>query len=83
MVATLCIAFNKYDVCSLYNYTFKIALVSLSGYIFSLFTKDEMLASGSGKEIDEGFHIGRQNDLNQNYQEETEKLRSTSSGGKL
>ena len=42
-----------------------------------------MLASGSGKEIDEGFHIGRQNDLNQNYQEETEKLRSTSSGGKM
>ena len=40
-----------------------------------------MLASGSGKEIDEGFRIGRQNDLNQNYQEETEKLRSTSSGG--
>ena len=42
-----------------------------------------MLASGSGKEIDEGFRIGRQNDLNQNYQEETKKLRSTSSGGKL
>ena len=50
---------------------------------FFLFTKDEMLVSGSGKEIDEGFRIGRQNDLNQNYQEETEKLRSTSSGGKL
>lgn len=61
----------------------KLLWFPLSGYIFSLFTKDEMLASGSGKEIDEGFRIGRQNDLNQNYQEETEKLRSTSSGGKL
>lgn len=56
----------------------KLLWFPLSGYIFSLFTKDEMLASGSGKEIDEGFRIGRQN-----YQEETEKLRSTSSGGKL
>ena len=42
----------------------KLLWFPLSGYIFSLFTKDEMLASGSGKEIDEGFRIGRQKDLN-------------------
>lgn len=65
MVATLCIAFNKYDVCSLYIIILlKLLWFPLSGYIFSLFTKDEMLASGSGKEIDEGFRIGRQKDLN-------------------
>lgn len=31
----------------------------LSGYIFFFFIKDEMFVSGSGKEIDEGFCIGR------------------------
>ena len=56
----------------------KLLWYPLSGYIFSLFTKNEMLASGSGKEVDGGFFLGTQNNLNQNHQEDDSFF-----GGKL
>ena len=56
----------------------KLLWYPLSGYIFSLFTKNEMLASGSGKEVDGGFCLGTQNNLNQNHQEDDSFF-----GGKL
>ena len=37
-----------------------------------------MLASGSGKEVDGGFFLGTQNNLNQNHQEDDSFF-----GGKL
>ena len=42
-----------------------------SGYVFSIFSKDEVAGSGSSKGRGARFVLGREKDLNDNFEKET------------